>query len=266
MKQTICIIISLLFVLVLSQERRIIVNRGGETEIKLLTEVLEIEIKVEGSPSFVVKNRNSSAEYKMNFYQMYQVANETNPNAAVGGSNVALSSLSWKVSQFVNIADRVDFNMTSTSGSFFVQFRVKVYPASSNFKFDVVVQNYNSQWRSGANYLAFVYRLTQDDRDGKGERDSEGRKEPGEGEGSNKKEKVSFGKALFTVDTPFGTVNGTKDSTLKFDKGQDGKAKVILLYPKFGDWMIQDPTLGTSAANTNIISLLVVCVLALFWL
>jgi hypothetical protein len=265
MKQTICIIFSLLFVLVLSQERRIHVNRGGDSEIKLLTEALEIEIKVEGSPSFVVKNRNTSAEYKMNFYQMYQVANESNPNAAVGGSNVALASLAWKVSQFVNIADRVDFNMTSTSGSFFVQFRVKVYPASSNFKFDVVVQNYNSQWRSGANYLAFVYRLTQDERDGKGEKDSEGRKEPGEREGE-KKERVSFGKALFTVDTPFATVNGTKDSSLKFEKGQDGKAKVILLYPKFGDWMIQDPTLGTSGANTNMISLLVVCVLALFWL
>lgn len=135
-------------------------------------------------------------------------------------------------------------------------FRNHISKTGVAFKFDFIVKGFKKEWKTNGNYLALEMKLRQQFVNGT-EHEAEGhRKEEKSDKGKVKASTVEFGSNAYirVDDMGFLYSNGTMQSVLKYAKEEEGP-QVIILYPNFGDWMIQDPSFGINSASTTFLSI-----------
>ena len=134
-------------------------------------------------------------------------------------------------------------------------FRNHISSSGNSFKFDFIINGFINEWKKDGNFLALEMQLKQKFINGTEHEASGQKKEEKDSTGKIKSSTVEFGSNAYVKlnDMSFFYINGSMDSSLKYAVTTDGP-QAIVLYPKFGDWMEQDPTFGINNAAKNLLS------------
>eukprot|EP01080_Neovahlkampfia_damariscottae_P003518 gene3518-6165_t len=190
-----------------------------------------IEVTVIGVPSFRISH-NDGVWYDASFSLMYQTKTVEDYNFKVGGTVVALPSLTWSFTTPIVFNGTLSFNLTASimNSDASLTFVVKFNSEKKQLKFDTVVTNYDSSWKKNGNYLVLGYKLTVENNSTTAIPKTTYVK---------KKNGVGFGPyGLFEI-VPI-TVAGTNVTTFSSEQ----TSTVIVVYDKFTGDMIHDPTIS----------------------
>ncbi len=241
--------ISLIFLLLLSTGTTVSGDVDGETEADtttVQTDALVVEIKGGFNvPFYFFWDADSpDVKYKIQMDGIFE-ANDSNSDGVydlgtdkkVGGASVSLASLSWEFSELLKGTDNsgevtsIDFNMTTTTESnnplaadTSVQFRNHLdQDASSQLKFDVIIDNYEFSDSEAMLVLAF--------------------KIQSQGDASQDGQTISFGDGFFHSEDTATDDNG--EISVGLSQGNEqGEGKLYLAYENFEGKMVHDPTIG----------------------
>eukprot|EP01080_Neovahlkampfia_damariscottae_P011297 gene11297-4108_t len=191
-----------------------------------------ISVKLNGVPSFTVSYENG-AKYSAEFKKIYQIESLENYNKKVGGSNVALPSLKWEFTEPEILGNTITFNLTAPfkKSDATLTFRIKFNSAFKSMKFDTIIENFDSTWKSKGNYLVFGYKLSIEQNSTSDNK-----------EFVKRSNQVKFGDAVFEV-KPTTESNQNVTIDLTEDDTDSSKSAVVVVYEKFSGTLIHDPTI-----------------------
>jgi hypothetical protein len=212
----------------------------------------KIQINITGGqnvPKFSINPSNDTGnKYNIFFSQVFEVI-DTNENGRydpgndtmVPASMNALAAFSWQFSEIDESQDgAVQFNITSTGGtgpfgSFSIQFRIYISDDASEFKFDVVMSDYDFRSDSEDVLLVLAFMITGANEDDDLDTENEG------------EDTVKFGDAYFETETTAESGNSTINVGISHGEGE-GNPFVYLAYERFDGSFDHDPTVGVQSS------------------